>query len=85
MIYYDGRKWNKGLDALMSLDGFRSLSKSDLIKIERLLNKGENVYFMVNTYIAGMGVGEENHKDEFIWDTDEEKLKDLYYQLMENV
>jgi hypothetical protein len=85
MIYYNDKKWGKSLDALMNKEGFNPLTEDELRIVNKHISNGENVYFMVNPYHSEMGSGEEGHLDEFIWDTDKNKLNDLFYTLAEEV
>jgi hypothetical protein len=85
MVYYNDKKWGKSLEALMNKEGFKTLPEDELKLVNKHISKGETVYFMVNPFLSEMGAGEEGHLDEFIWDTDKDKLNNLFYTLAEEV
>lgn len=85
MIYFNNKKWGKSLDALLNKEGFKPTTEEGRRDIDKSLNKGENVYFLVNPYVSGLNCGIEGVLNEFIWDTDKDSLNDLFYQLAEEV
>ena len=85
MIYFENKKWGKSLDALLNKEGFKSTTEEERRGIDKSLNKGENVYFLVNPYVSEMNSGEEGALCEYMWSTDKDSLNDLYYQLAEEV
>lgn len=85
MIYFNNKKWCKSLESLLNQDGFKPYTEEEIRLVNKQLNKGNNVYFMVNPYVSVMKCGEEGALDELIWDTNQDDLNDLYNQLAEEV
>lgn len=79
MIYFNGKKWGKSFDALLSSKGIKA-DENEVREIEKLIQKGQDVYTNINPYasqIAGETV--------LVWDIDKEELDDLCYRLSEDV
>jgi hypothetical protein len=85
MIYYNDKKWGKSLEALLNQEGFEPYTEEQIRLINKEINKGNNVYFLVNPFHSEMGCGEEGHLERLMWDTNQGDLNDLYYQLAEEV
>lgn len=87
MLYVGNKKWNKSLEAFLRTDDIYATDECKR-QIEKLLNKGENVYLAINPFLSAMHIeGEvgEGPKNNLIWDTDKDALDDLCYQLAEEV
>lgn len=85
MIYFKNKKWGKSLESLLNQDGFKPYTEEEIRLINKTINKGNNVYFMVNPYVSEMKCGEEGALDELMWDTNQDDLNDLCNQLAEEV
>lgn len=85
MLYVGSKKWNKSLEAYLRTDDIFA-TDDDKRQIEKLLNKGENVYLTTNPYQSAMyHESEEGHKNHLLWGTNLDELDDLCYQLQEEV
>jgi hypothetical protein len=73
----------KSLNSLLNEDGFEALNIKDINEIERIINKGGDVFFNINPLVSELK--EEYELNEFIWDTNQEILNNLYYDLAEEV
>jgi len=78
MLYYGNKKWSKSLDALFKSK--KATNTNIKSNIQKLLNKGENVYCLINPYTS-----EINNKIEIIYDISYDDLMETYYTLMEEV
>lgn len=85
MIYFNNKKWSKSLESLLNQDGFKPYTEEEIRLVNKQLNKGNNVYFMVNPYVSEMKCGEEGALDELMWVTNQDDLNDLCNQLAEEV
>lgn len=85
MIYYNDKKWGKSLEALLNQEGFELFTEEQIRLINKEINKGNNVYFLIDPYHSELGSGEEGHLERLMWGTDKDELNDLYYQLQEEV
>lgn len=86
MLYVGSKKWNKSLEAYLRTDDIFA-TDDDKRQIEKLLNKGENVYLTTNPYLSEMYHESEvgTHKYHLLWGTNLDELDDLCYQLQEEV
>lgn len=85
MIYFNDKKWGKSLEALLNKEGFKPFTDEEKRLINKEINKGNNVYFLINPYVSEMKCGEEGALDELMWSTDKDDLNNLYYQLQEEI
>lgn len=80
MLYYKNKPYNKSLDSLfISKEATNVEIKKD---IQKLLNKGENVYCVINPYTAELSDGE---NIELMYDTDYDTLMDRYFLMNEEI
>lgn len=85
MLYVGSKKWTKSLEAYLSTNDIFA-TDDDKRQIEKLLNKGENVYLTTNPYQSAMyHESEGGYKYHLLWGTDLEELNDLSYQLQDEV
>jgi hypothetical protein len=86
MLYVGSKKWGKSLEAYLRTDDIFA-TDDDKRQIEKLLNKGENVYLTTNPYLSAMHSETEvgTHKYHLLWGTNLDELDDLCYQLQEDV
>lgn len=86
MLYVGKKKWSKSLDAYLRSEDVFTDDESKR-EIEKLINKGVNVYLTINPYLSEMHSETEigTHKNHLLWDTDLDRLTDLTYQLSEDV
>lgn len=79
MIYFEGKKWGKSFEALLSSKGIEA-DENEVREIEKLLRKGQDIYTSINPYASEL-YGE----IVLVWDTDEETLQDTCNRLAEEV
>lgn len=86
MLYVGNKKWTKSLEAFLRTDNIFATEKAKR-EIEKLVNKGTNVYLAINPYLSAMHVeGEdESPQNHLLWDTDKDALSELCAQLAEDV
>jgi hypothetical protein len=85
MIYYNDKKWGKSLEALLNQEGFEPYTEEEKRLIYKEINKGNNVYFLINPFHSEMGSGEEGHLEQLMWDTNQDDLNALSNQLAEEI
>jgi len=78
MLYYHNKKWGKSLESLFKKEEFTNVE--EMPKIQKLLDKGETVYTRHNPYAS-----EIDEESRILWDTNKEKLDDLYYTLADEI
>ncbi len=86
MLYVGDKKWSKSLEAYLRTDDIFA-TDDDKRQIEKLLNKGENVYLTTNPYLSAMHCESEvgTHKYHLLWGTNLDELDDLCYELINEV
>lgn len=86
MLYVGNKKYNKSLEVFLKNNDIFA-TDDDKRQIEKLLNKGENVYLTTNPYQSAMYHESEvgTHKNHLLWGTNLDDLEDLCYQLAEEV
>lgn len=79
MIYFEGKKWGKSFDALLSSKGIE-IDDEYIREIEKVLRKGGTIYCGINPYASE--IDGETH---LLWDTDEERYQETHNRLAEDV
>lgn len=79
MVYFDGKKWGKSFDALLSSKGIEA-DENEVREIEKLLRKGQDIYTSINPYAS-----EISGETVLVWDTDDERLEDRCNRLAEDI